>query len=126
MACKCGGDARLEAVQGDTFQRTFTLSTWDGAEYVPTDLTDATAKLLLGRDDMMHEHNLVITDASAGEITANIPAGETEAWGIPTGPAGVTRTNTVEWRLQIRVEFSDGVVQTIVLGTLCVAREATA
>src|SRR5690625_7943208 len=120
MACKCGGDARLEAVQGDTFQRTFTLSTWDGAEYVPTDLTDATAKLLLGRDDMMHEHNLVITDASAGEITANIPAGETEAWGIPTGPAGVTRTNTVEWRVQVRGDVRGGVAATMRPGHLVV------
>jgi len=127
MSCNCnsGNQATLTAVQGDTFQRTFTLSTWNGTTYEPTDLTGATAVMMLSRADASHEHPLSVTDAAGGVITANVPASETTAWGNQTGAQALTPPRTVEWRLQVRVTFTDGVVQTIVLGTLCVHREAT-
>lgn len=124
--CKSGNQATLTAVQGDTFQRTFTLTTWNGSEFVPTDLTGATAELILALDDQVVQHPLTIEDAAGGVISASVAAEDTLLWGMSSGPQQLTRRGSVDWRLQVRVTFPDGVVETIVLGTLCVTREVVA
>lgn len=126
-SCTCGKQqVRLTAVQGDTFNRTFTLTTWDGNEFVPTDLTGATAELILALDDQVVQHPLTIEDAAGGVISASVAAEDTFLWGMSSGPQQLTRRGSVDWRLQVRVTFPDGVVETIVLGTLCVTREVVA
>src|SRR5690625_7576845 len=114
-SCTCGKQqVRLTAVQGDTFNRTFTLTTWDGSEFVPTDLTGATAELILALDDQVVQHPLNIEDAAGGVISASVAAEDTFLWGMSSWPQQLTRRGRVDWWLSDIVTFTDGEVATVV------------
>lgn len=117
----------LCAVKGDTFHKPLTLSTWDATteQFTPNDLTGVTAVFALAHErtgvpEFLYDDTPEITfpDRLGGELLLSIPAVETREWHARAVSQFKQPPSKARYEYQLRLTWPDGVVETILTGTL--------